>query len=71
MIFMNEKIRQKVPSGPVIRAVCGRKVQEANTLKLVFAGREVGRVIFDPENSPVDTHEVKAWIEWAGEVVGG
>ena len=67
-VFMNEKIRERVPSGPVIRAVRGRSVKESNLLRLMVAGREVGRVVFDPSRSPVKTHEVKAWIELNGAV---
>lgn len=66
---MNHRIKQKNPDGPVIRAVKGRKVTEANLLRLMVGKKEVGRVIFDPLNSPVDSHEVKAWVEFYGDVV--
>lgn len=68
VIFMNHRIREKKPSGPVIRAVRGKKITESNCLKLMFAGKEVGRVIYDPKNNPSTTHEVKAWVEWLGDV---
>lgn len=63
LIFMNECIREKKPGHPVIRAVRGRDVVEANLLRIMVGKKEVGRVIFDPKNSPTDTHQVVAWIE--------
>lgn len=60
---MNEKIRQKKPVGPVIRAVKGDSVLESNKIILFLGKTRIGCVIFDPKESPVDTHEVKAWVE--------
>ena len=65
---MNERIKMKHPDGPVIRAVKGRKIKESNRLKLMVDGVEVGCVVYDPPNNPIETHEVKAWVEWNGEV---
>lgn len=63
IIFMNECIKQKKPQRPVIRCVEGDEVVEANSFKFFVDGVYIGKVVFDPPNNPVTSHEVKAWIE--------
>lgn len=67
IIHMNECIREKKPGHPVIRAVRGKEVVEANLLRIIVGGREVGRVIFDPKKNPSETHNVTAWVELYGD----
>jgi hypothetical protein len=62
-IYMNEKIRQRKPGGPVIR------VQHGNNPKNFVEGNLViingpSVVRFDPRGLPIaEDHRVTAWIE--------
>jgi hypothetical protein len=69
-VFMNEKIRQKKPCGPVIVCQDGDGAQtEANAFDLVVNGVLVGRVRYDRAGLDVcETHDVKAWVELADTV---
>lgn len=68
IIYMNERIRMKTPDGPVINVSQDKNVVATNEAKL-FVGRKcVGRVVYDPQNNPSSTHEVKAWVEFFGDV---
>lgn len=62
-IFMNHRIRQAKPDGPVIVAQTGKKVREGNRVDIMHAGVVVASVIYDPKGNPSKTHAVKAWIE--------
>jgi hypothetical protein len=66
-VFMNEKIRQKKPCGPVIVVQDGAGAQyEANAFDLIFEGVLIGRVRYDRAGlDACETHEVKAWVELA------
>lgn len=59
-IFMNEKIRQRNPRGPVIRVQSEDGYRESNTVTI----RGPSVVRFDPRGLPVaQEHHVTAWIE--------
>lgn len=64
-IFMNHKIRQVKPDGPVI--VCQDahgKQREANRFALVVNGQTIGWVEYVPTGlEAVESHDVKAWVE--------
>lgn len=67
-IYMNERIRQRKPGGPVIVAqddIYGSpRVREANEFELWHHGEKIGRVLFRTAGlDAVETHEVKAWVE--------
>jgi hypothetical protein len=69
-IYMNHRIRQAKPNGPVIVVQDERGHQtEANGFDLHFDGFKIGRVVYDPAGLPAcETHEVKAWVELVGNV---
>lgn len=65
-IYMNEKIRQTKPKGPVIRVQAATHApdscnfQEGNMV--IINGPSIVR--FDPRGLPIaEGHNVKAWIE--------
>lgn len=65
-IYMNHRIREKKPSGPVIVAQDDvfDRVREANEFELWFHGQKLGCVVFKPEGlAACETHEVRAWVE--------
>lgn len=67
-LFMNEKIREKKPSGPVIVAQddFSGAVRQRNADEFEFwhGGEKIGRVVFKREGLPeCETHEVRAWVE--------
>ena len=72
-IFMNERIRQKKPTKPVI--VCqapGGEQREANRFNIYLGDGEIllGSVVFEPKGlAECETHEVKAWVELDPRVV--
>lgn len=72
IIYMNERIKQKRPSKPVIDCleritVNGDEwtgLMQANCFELQLSnGTVVARIVYDPKKNPVETHEVKAWVE--------
>lgn len=66
-VYMNERIRAKKPTKPVIVAqddLRGPRVRESNEFELWHHGEKIGRVVFDPKGlDACDTHDVKAWVE--------
>lgn len=67
-IYMNHRIREKKPSGPVIVAqdeLLGLpRIRESNEFDLWIHGYKLGRVVFKPEGlAACETHEVRAWVE--------
>lgn len=62
-IYMNEQIRLPVPQRPVIVCQSGDKVQEGNRVDLLYKGRVIASVIYDPSADPSPTHEVKAFVQ--------
>lgn len=67
-IYMNHRIRDVKPSGPVIRAQVGksRRAKESNCVEIRVWGRVIARVVYDPKSNPSPTHSVKAWVEVDG-----
>lgn len=69
-VYMNHRIREKKPKGPVIVVQDdfrpdGANVMEANEFDIWFHGEKIGRVVYNPKGLAVcDTHEVKAWVEF-------
>jgi hypothetical protein len=72
-IFMNERIRQKKPTKPVIVAQApGGAQTEANRFNIYLGDGEIllGSVVFEPKGlAECETHEVKAWVELDPRVV--
>lgn len=69
-IFMNHRIRDKKPKGPVIVAQDDftldntARQRESNEFELWHHGTKIGRVVFDPKGlAECKTHEVRAWVE--------
>jgi hypothetical protein len=67
-IYMNHRIRERKPSGPVIVAqddlYGSPRVREADEFDLWFHGEHIGRVVFEPAGlDACETHDVKAWVE--------
>jgi hypothetical protein len=70
-IFMNHRVREKKPSGPVI--VCQDdysnldntpRQRESNEFELWHHGEKIGRVVFKPAGlAACKTHDVHAWVE--------
>ena len=68
-IYMNHRIRDKVPAGPVIVADTGRKQREANCFDIISDGKVVATVEFNPKRNPSKTHEVRAYVQTQCKVV--
>lgn len=70
---MNERIRQKKPTKPVIVAQApGGAQAEANRFNIYLGDGEIllGSVVFEPKGlAECETHEVKAWVELDPRVV--
>jgi hypothetical protein len=66
-IFMNDRIKQRKPNGPVIVAqddLHEVKTRESNEFELWHHGDKIGRIVFDPKGlKACKTHDVKAWVE--------
>lgn len=63
-IYMNERIRQKKPRGPVIAVQMGAVVRNTNRVQLVHDGVVVGEVRFDPAGlKAAANHHVRAFVE--------
>jgi hypothetical protein len=70
-IFMNHRIREKKPRGPVIVAQDDfsaidntPRQRESNEFELWHHGEKIGRVVFEPKGlGACKTHEVRAWVE--------
>jgi hypothetical protein len=63
-VFMNHRIREKKPSGPVIVVQHAGVQRESNDFILMFRGQPIGRVVFPGHPlDAVETHEVRAWVE--------
>jgi hypothetical protein len=70
-LFMNHRIRDKKPSGPVIVAQDDfvldntPRQREANEFEFWHHGEKIGRVVFDPKGlTECKTHDVRAWVEF-------
>lgn len=69
-IFMNHRIRDKKPAGPVIVVQDDftldnkPRQRESNEFELWHHGEKIGRVVFEPKGlAECKTHEVHAWVE--------
>jgi len=62
-IFINHRIRQKKPKGPVITAQTGNLILEGNTVEILHDGKVIARVVYDPMCKPSKTHNVTAFVE--------
>lgn len=65
-MFMNEEIKKKKPSRPVIVVQREGQQTESNEVELAcpHCYTRIGRVVYDPKGNPeVKTHLVKAWVE--------
>ena len=62
-IFVNHRIRQKKPSGPVITAQIGDVILEGNSVEILHEGKVIARVLYDPMRKPSKTHHVSAFVE--------
>ena len=68
-VYMNHRIREKKPSGPVIVCQTERDdvslSEEGNAFAIYYKGERLGSVIFEPKGLPqCETHDVKAWVEF-------
>ena len=68
-LYMNERIREKKPDGPVIVADTGRKQREANRFDIISDGKVVATVEFNPKRNPSKTHHVRAFVRTRCKVV--
>ena len=69
-IYMNHRIREPKPSGPVIAVQVGRRVRSTNRVQLVHQGVVVGEVRFEPNGlRAAPHHQVRAFVEVFGDVV--
>ena len=68
-VFMNHRIREVSPSGPVIQVLQDGEAREANEFEVLYRGQPIGRVVFDQRGlKACDTHAVRAWVEFADDV---
>lgn len=63
IIFVNHRIKQKKPNGPVITAQSGERILEGNTVEIFHDGKVIARVVYDPSRKPSKTHNVVAFVE--------
>lgn len=65
-LYMNEHIREPVPSAPVIVVQSGEKLRHTNRVQLVHQGVVVGEVRFEPNGlTCAPQHRVRAFVELA------
>lgn len=63
-VYMNHRIRERVPSGPVIAVQTGQRVRNTNRVQLVHGGVVVGEVRFNPKGlRAAKNHQVRAFVE--------
>jgi len=68
-VYMNERIRQKRPTKPVIVCQAPERIYESNHFALVIDGRVIGRVVYNRKGlDACETHDVKAWVELCDDV---
>jgi hypothetical protein len=68
-IFINHRIAQAAPDGPVIVVETRKKQQEGNRVDIMEKGKVVASIIFDADADPSRTHLVRAWVETNNRVV--
>ena len=62
-IFINHRIAQAKPDGPVIVVETRRKQQEGNRVDIIDRGKVVASIVFNSNADPSKTHSVRAWVE--------
>lgn len=63
-VYMNHRIRDDKPKGPVIVVQAPEGTREGDDFEIRYYGQPLGRVKFSPNGlTACDTHEVRAWIE--------
>jgi len=63
-LYMNHRIRQRRPSGPVIVCQGPGETREANCFEIRLGEELIGWVKFDRKGlDACETHDVKAWVE--------
>jgi hypothetical protein len=63
-VYMNERIREKVPSGPVIVVQTGKRLRHTNRAQLVHGDVVVGEVRFVKSGlKAAPRHRVRAFVE--------
>jgi hypothetical protein len=68
-IYMNHRIREPKPSGPVIAVQTGKRVRSTNRVQLVHQGAVIGEVRFEPNGlRSAPSHHVRAFVEIFGDV---
>jgi hypothetical protein len=68
-VYMNEKIREKKPSGPVIVVQTGKRLRCTNRARLVVDGKVIGEVRFAARGlSVAPKHHVRAFVELRSDV---
>ena len=68
-IFINHRIVQIKPTGPVIVVETRRKQKEGNRVDILDRGKIIVSVIFDATADPSKTHNVRAWVETNKQVI--
>ena len=68
-IFINHRISQAQPDGPVIIVETCKNQQEGNRVDILEKGKVVASIIFDANADPSKTHLVRAWVETNNRVV--
>lgn len=61
IIFINDRIRQSVPDGPVVRLARGKSFAESDTIKLLVGGKLFATVKFRRAGHPGYWY-VKSWV---------
>lgn len=68
-LFMNHRIKENPPSGPVIMCLSPEGLRESNEFEIFYRGQPIGRVKFDRDGlDKCETHHVKAWVELEDDV---
>lgn len=73
-VFMNHRIRDEKPAGPVIvvqeqLTSDGPSQREADEFEITYHGQPLGRIKFSPKGLVAcDTHHVRAWVELEDDV---
>lgn len=67
-IYMNHRIREPKPSGPVIAVQTGERVKNTNRVEILHQGVVVGEVRFQEKGlRAAHRHHVRAFVELFGE----
>jgi hypothetical protein len=63
-VFMNQRIREQVPGGPVIVFQEGRRQVQTNRIEISYRGRKIAELRFRPKGVyAIKTHSVRAALE--------